>query len=232
MTNIETEVYQKTDEGIIGAQVIVYNGGEEVDSIRVVTQSDFDELVAELEALPDTVVEFAEDSSLAGRTLDAILQNSLENANINATKLGGFQSDAYSKTGHTHTADDITDLNSNLEFASVYGAPSSAFDASNINKEKTHSFTAYKLGNIVMYKFNFTTLSFTSGVLGSDRNVITTLPNFVQGEGTWRIHAINAGGSAPCLVSVGNGLTIRPYVATAYAVIGSGFYVAKNTDLE
>lgn len=111
MVSFETEVYHKQEEDVIGVKVIVLaDNGQTIDTIHVVNETDFNELKAKLDVLNEGYVEFAEGSSLAGKTIEQILANAQEIATINATKLGGYQSDAYSKTGHTHPKSDITNL--------------------------------------------------------------------------------------------------------------------------
>lgn len=109
MTTFETQVYDKDDGNIVGAQVIVSSEGD-IDSIDIVDKTALDALVAQLDVLDETYVQFEDDSSLAGSTIDELLENTEENVPINATTLSGFASDAFSKTGHTHTKADITNL--------------------------------------------------------------------------------------------------------------------------
>lgn len=103
MTKFETQIYKKEQADIIGAQVTVSSdNGQSIDSIQITNKTQFDELKSKLEVLDETYVQFAESSLMAGKSIDEILENSLEKAEINATKLGGIQSDGYSKTNHTH----------------------------------------------------------------------------------------------------------------------------------
>ena len=111
MVSFETEVYNKQEEDIIGVKVIVVaDNGQTIESIRCVNEDDFNDLKAELDVLDEEYVKFSDGSSLAGSTIEQILANATETATINATALGGFQSDAFSKTNHTHVKSAITDL--------------------------------------------------------------------------------------------------------------------------
>lgn len=111
MTQFESKVYKKVDDNIIGAEVIVKaDDGEDIDSIKIVNKTEFDEIKAELDVLDETYVQFEEDSPWAGNTIDDLLANTEESVPINATTLSGYQSDAFSKTNHTHTKNKITDL--------------------------------------------------------------------------------------------------------------------------
>ena len=103
MTDFETEVYHRDDNNIIGARVIVSaDNGQTIDNIQVTNKTQFDELEAKLDVLDETYVRFAETSTLTDKTIDEILTNSNETTPINATLLAGLQSDAFSKTNHTH----------------------------------------------------------------------------------------------------------------------------------
>lgn len=111
MVRFEAEVYKNTDESITGVQVIISDDvGEVIDTIQVTNKMEFDELVAKLNTLNEDYVQFDEDSLLKGRVIDELLLNSSEEVNINATTLSGFQSDDFSKMGHTHVKSAITDL--------------------------------------------------------------------------------------------------------------------------
>lgn len=111
MTSFETEVYNREDDNVIGARVIVVaDNGQTIDSIQVTNKTQFDELKAKLDTLNEDYTQFDENSSLAGLTIDEILANTDEVATINATTLGGIQSDGFAKASHTHLKKSITDL--------------------------------------------------------------------------------------------------------------------------
>ena len=111
MTNLETEIYKREEGNVIGARVFVSaDDGETIDSIQITNKTQFDELVGKLDTLNEDYVQFDEVSSLAGLSLDAILENQDESANINATRLNGLQSDDFAKTNHTHLKQSITNL--------------------------------------------------------------------------------------------------------------------------
>ena len=121
MTIFETQAYTKEDGNIVGAQVTAEYAGN-IESVSIVDESALNALAAQLDVLDETYVQFDEDSSLAGNTLDELLENTDENVPINATTLSGFASDAFSKTGHTHTKGDITNLLSYHIAADTYNA--------------------------------------------------------------------------------------------------------------
>ena len=109
MTSFETEVYNREGENVIGARVIVSaDNGQTIDEIQVTNKTQFDELKGKLDTLNEDYVQFADNSPLAGKTLDNILQN--PNSNINAMRLGGLAANVYSQKGHTHLKKEITDL--------------------------------------------------------------------------------------------------------------------------
>lgn len=111
MTNLETQIYNRDEDNVIGAKVIVSaDNGQTIDSIQITNQTDFDELVDKLDALDESYVEFEEGSSLAGNSLDSILENTDESALINATLFSGHDSSYYAKSSHTHNKTSIADL--------------------------------------------------------------------------------------------------------------------------
>ena len=111
MVSFETEIYNRQEDDVIGIKVIVVaDNGQTIDTIHCVNETDFNELKAKLDVLNEDYVQFNDGSTIAGLTIENILANASEIVNINATKLGGYQSDAFSKTGHTHAKSSITDL--------------------------------------------------------------------------------------------------------------------------
>lgn len=111
MVHFETEVYHREGNTIIGAEVIVYSdNGERIGNIKITNESDYNALVDRIDSLGDEFVTFNQGSSIAGDTIETILANLEETTTINATKLGGLQSDQFSKPGHTHNKNEITNL--------------------------------------------------------------------------------------------------------------------------
>lgn len=111
MVDFETQVYAREGNTIVGAEVIVKSdAGDRIGSIIITDETDYNDLVARIDGLSNECVTFNANSSLAGQTIETILANLSEATNINATKLGGLQSDQYTKTGHTHNKNAITNL--------------------------------------------------------------------------------------------------------------------------
>jgi len=111
MVHFETEVYHREGNTIIGAEVIVYSDeGERIGNIKITNESDYNALVERIDNLGDEFVTFEAGSSIEGETIETILANLAETTPINATKLGGLQSDQFSKPGHTHNKTEITNL--------------------------------------------------------------------------------------------------------------------------
>ena len=112
MVSFQTaEIYNQDQDNIIGVKVTVSaDQGQVIDEIQVTNKTEFEALVARLDELGDDYVQFDEDSSMAGMTIDDILTNISETININATTLAGIQSDGYAKTSHTHQKSQILNL--------------------------------------------------------------------------------------------------------------------------
>ena len=111
MVNFETQVYQREGNSIIGAEVIVYSDtGERIGNIKITDESDYNDLVDRINGIANECVGYDTGSSLAGETIETILANLSEATTINATKLNGIQSDQYTKVGHTHTKNEISNL--------------------------------------------------------------------------------------------------------------------------
>ena len=104
MVSFQTaEVYNEDEDNIIGVKVKVSaDNGQVIDEIQVTNKTELDELKAKLDSLGDDYVKFDDESQLSGMTIEEILTNISETININATELGGIQSDGYSKANHTH----------------------------------------------------------------------------------------------------------------------------------
>ena len=97
------EIYNEDQDNIIGVKVKVSaDNGQVIDEIQVTNKTELDELKAKLDSLGDDYVKFDDESQLSGMTIEQILTNISETININATELGGIQSDGYSKANHTH----------------------------------------------------------------------------------------------------------------------------------
>ena len=125
MVDFETEVYNKSGDNITGVKVIIEGENAEVlDTIEVHNKTEFDALVTELneklDVLDETYIQVG-DSSLAGLSIEEILQNSNNDVDINATTLDGQSSSSFSQTGHTHNVNTLTGVLN-------YGLSSSDYD--------------------------------------------------------------------------------------------------------
>ena len=178
MTQIETSVYEKTDEGIIGAEVIVYNEGEEIDSIQIVDSTELAELEAKLDVIDETYVQYASGSSLIGSTLDSILLNTGEDVDINATTLSGFSSDDFSKSDHTHNTVTWTASNSNFNTAFV--------DTSASN---TNWLRYARLGQIATVSFYFT---LKNTITTTENKIVSNIPQAFRPAGN-SVHEMVSG---------------------------------------
>ena len=142
MTQFEAKVYKKTDEDIIGAEVIIEEeNGESIEDIQILDKTQFEDLVDELNAkldvIDETYVQFGSESSLVGENLDTILENSNNEIPINASTLNGLSSSSFSTNNHTHQKTNITDLyNYNLS-ASKYRVNAATNEATVITVKVT-----------------------------------------------------------------------------------------------
>jgi len=93
----ETKIYNYTaDERVIGAEVTIYNEeGDKIKSIVVTDETKLQELEEALEQIDSTYVTY--------NNLNEILANVDESYTINATTLGGEQSDAFLLRSETET---------------------------------------------------------------------------------------------------------------------------------
>lgn len=90
MVEIETECYYKdSEDNVIGVQVTVYDGDDEIDSITITNPQDIDDLKYQVAHLGDTFIDNDE--------LFNILKNTSQGTVINATKLNGLASDKFLK---------------------------------------------------------------------------------------------------------------------------------------
>lgn len=81
--------HEDSQNNVIGAEVIIYDGDDVVDDILLVDKTKFDELSGKLNTLDNTYVDKDE--------LEGYLQNYAENNVINATLLNGLASDKFLK---------------------------------------------------------------------------------------------------------------------------------------
>lgn len=109
-TTFKTEVYEREGNSIIGAEVIVYSGEQEITDIILVNKTDLDDLEERLDNLGVEYVKFSPESDIAGESIETILENVNEDVVINATALNGLQSDRFAKVSHQHTVNDLTNL--------------------------------------------------------------------------------------------------------------------------
>lgn len=90
MTEFKVRCYKTNSTGdSIGAEVIIYDGDDVIDTITLVDQTRLDELISRLDNLDSTYIDVNE--------LKEILTNSLRNNTINATLLNGLASDKFLK---------------------------------------------------------------------------------------------------------------------------------------
>lgn len=105
MVSIESKIYNKSsgNETIIGATIILYNDvNNEITRVNVVDEQEVNNLKSKLNVIDETYIKYNENSHLKGRTIDDILNNSLQNIDINATKLSGTPKSSFSQVGHDH----------------------------------------------------------------------------------------------------------------------------------
>ena len=215
MVNFETEVYNRQSDDVIGVKVIVVaDNGQTIESIRCVNETDFQELKEKLDVLDESYVVFASGSSLAGLNIDTILANANEAATINATSLGGYQSDYYAKSNHQHQKSNITDLynydislnkyNVNLNNPEDVTVTVKVTDSANSPVNK-HTISIYKNG--VLWKSNVKTNSsgvYTATFTPTDGGIVTFAVNnqkvqcFVDASQVWKeVTMITSSGSTP-----------------------------------
>ena len=90
MTDFKVRCYHEDSEGnVIGAEVVIYSGGDVIDEIVLVDKTKINELSEKLNQLDTTYVDNGE--------LKEVLTNSNENNMINATLLNGLASDKFLK---------------------------------------------------------------------------------------------------------------------------------------
>lgn len=179
MVSFQTaEIYNEDQDNIIGVKVIVSaDTGQVIDEIQVTNKTDFEELEARLDSLGDDYVQFADESSMSGSTIDAILANVSELFDINATTLGGFQSDDYAKASHTHQKASITNLYNYDISSSNYNLK---LNGTNLEKTATISVKVTNMSNtpvsghsVVIYKNGSVWASGTTNASGVFSNTFT-----------------------------------------------------------
>lgn len=122
MVNFDTRVFTEQQGQVIGAEVTVYSdNGDRIGNIAITDAASITELQQRLAVIDETY--FTEER------LQAILANSQETNNINATSLNGFissdfakvsQLNNYAPVSHNHTKNQITDLYNYQITASKY----------------------------------------------------------------------------------------------------------------
>lgn len=258
MVEFDANLVYDDGENVIGWDVIVTSeAGDVIGSVAVTDQTTIQSLRNDLEELADEVISIDDVKAVLLNTqedtpINATLLSGI--ASDGYAKTVHIHDDRYftesevnalllNKAGvnHTHTTDNISDFDTALQagfsdmlnWTLVYTAPSSAFDPSNINTSGTNALRFWKCGNLILAKYYLTTHSFNSSVVGTDRNVISTLPSKVRAVTDFNFPAFNASATGePCLINVGDGFKIRPYKAIAYVTTGTIMYVAKNNNLE
>ena len=248
------------DDGkhVIGWDVVVTSAaGDIIGSIAVTDQTTIQSLRDDLEELADEVISIDDVKAVLLNTQEDTPINATRLSGIASdgyAKTVHTHDDRYftesevnalllNKAGvnHTHTTSNISDFDTALQagfsdmlnWTLVYTAPLSAFDNTNINKDGINSVQFWKCGNLILARYYLTTKSFTSSVVGTDRNVIATLPSRVQASMDFYTDSVNAGATGEsCLVSAGTGFKIRPYKAVGYVTTGTIMYIAKNNNLE
>lgn len=258
MVDFTANLVYDDGENVIGWDVIVTSeAGDVIGSVAVTDQTTIQSLRNDLEELADEVISIDDVKALLVNSqedtpINATLLSGI--ASDGYAKTVHSHDDRYytesevnalllNKAGvnHTHTTSNISDFDTafktnfdtNLNWTLIYDAPLSVFDNTNINKNGTNYILFYKCGNLILCKYYITTTQFGSSVLGTDRNVVGTLPSKVQAIGTLYSPNFNASATGePCLITIGNGFKIRPYKAIAYTTTGTMMYVAKNNNLE
>jgi len=258
MVDFTANLVYDDGENVIGWDVIVTSeAGDVIGSVAVTDQTTIQSLRNDLEELADEIISIDDVKALLVNSqedtpINATLLSGI--ASDGYAKTVHTHDDRYytesevnalllNKAGvnHTHTTSNISDFDTALQsgfsdmlnWTLVYTAPLSAFDNNNINKSKTNSIQFWKCGNLILVRYYLNTNSFSSSVLGTDRNVIGTLPSIVQASTDFYETGFNASATGePCLINVGNGFKIRPYKAIAYITTGTMMYVAKNNNLE
>ena len=91
MTEFRVRCYKTNSTGdSIGAEIVIYDGDDKIDTITLTDQTAIDEINSRLDNLDSTYIDAAE--------LKDILKNSSKNNVINATLLNGLASDKFLKT--------------------------------------------------------------------------------------------------------------------------------------
>ena len=117
MVNFESSVYNEDGNGVTGIKVVVKNNVEDIiDTIEVLNATDYQRLNERLTNVDRDHVNITS-TELKNKSIEEILTNIGGSVTINATTLDGLDSSDFSRSGHTHSKGDITNLyNTNLEY--------------------------------------------------------------------------------------------------------------------
>ena len=168
MVNFDTRVFSEEEGQVIGAEVTVYSdNGDKIGNIAITDAESIKELQQQLAVIDETY--FTEER------LEAILANSQEANQINATTLSGFNSSdfakvnqlaAYAPVTHNHVKSQITDLYNYQITASKYNVDIDT-DVT-ITVKVTNQLGQPVVGsNVPVLKDNETWKSGTTGVNGT-----------------------------------------------------------------
>ena len=258
MVDFTANLVYDDGENVIGWDVIVTSeAGDVIGSVAVTDQTTIQSLRNDLEELADEVISIDDVKDVLLNTqedtpINATLLSGI--ASDGYAKTVHSHDDRYytesevnalllNKAGvnHTHTASNISDFDTafktnfdtNLNWTLIYDAPLSLFDNTNINKSQPNYIKFWKCGNLILCSYYFTTNQFSGSVVGTDRNVIGTLPVNVRAVTDFNFRTFRAGTDFnPCLITIGDGVMIKPYKSGDYIVSGTEVYVAKNNNLE
>ncbi len=92
MVEFKSKIYYEEDNQIIGAEITVYSEkGDNIGSIKVTNEEDYNNLVSRIENLSEDFVHVND------------LQSKIANLDINAKTLNGYSSADFAQHDHTHT---------------------------------------------------------------------------------------------------------------------------------
>ena len=140
MVRYETRVYYEKDSKAMGADVLIYedSNDEPIDRILITTQSKYDELVEQISEITT--------DSITQEELLEIIENVSNQITINATSLGGYPADDYSKTDHSHG--DIYAPKNHASTFTTYGVGSNN-NYGHVKVVDNLSSTAYRDGEVL-----------------------------------------------------------------------------------